>query len=129
MPHPKTILAIDDDIDFLSIIKISVELYGQSELTICDNGQQGCELAMTHPYDLIMTDLIMPGLDGSMVIEKLRKSSHNSKSLIFILTSVPDVAQAFQIENVEVIAKPIEPQTFVRQIETAWDSYQKRISS
>jgi len=72
MKPKKTILCVDDNEQSLSIRKILLETRGYRVLA-CNNGQLALEMFRRGGIDLVITDLIMPGLDGSHLIEEIKK--------------------------------------------------------
>src|SRR5260370_28545704 len=74
MKPKKTILCVDDNEQSLSIRKILLETRGYRVLA-CNNGQLALEMFRRGGIDLLITDLIMPGLDGSHLIEQIKKTA------------------------------------------------------
>jgi two-component system, OmpR family, response regulator CpxR len=74
MKPKKTILCVDDNEQALSIRKILLETRGYRVLA-CNNGQQALEAFHRGGIDLVLTDLIMPGVDGSRLIEEIKNLS------------------------------------------------------
>ena len=65
--HQATILVIDDEVDILDLLEMILELEGYCVITAGD-GNQGLQLAETHRPDLILLDLMMPGMNGEEVL-------------------------------------------------------------
>ncbi len=80
----KTILLIDDELDVLESHRLLLEAHGFAVLT-AQNGEMGIQLAKNYDLDLIVVDLLMPGMNGFQVIENLRFSIPNNCP-IFLLT-------------------------------------------
>ena len=59
----KKILIIEDDMEIADVEKDYLELSGLS-VTICTDGLTGYKEALSHPYDLILLDLMLPGMNG-----------------------------------------------------------------
>lgn len=65
------VLIVDDELDFLEAVKLI--LGGQQvEVTAVDNGRAAIEAIRQHHFDLVITDLRMPGLNGADIITALR---------------------------------------------------------
>jgi two-component system, OmpR family, response regulator CpxR len=71
MKPKKTILCVDDDEQSLSIRKIMLETRGYRVLA-CRNGEQALDAFRRGGVDLVLTDLIMPGVDGAQLIAQLK---------------------------------------------------------
>ncbi len=65
------LLIVDDDTNTLASLARAFRLAGH-EATVCDNASRALELARTEPFDLIFSDVVMPGKDGLALLEELR---------------------------------------------------------
>jgi two-component system, OmpR family, response regulator CpxR len=74
MKPKKTILCVDDNEQALSIRKILLETRGY-RVFACNNGVQALEAFRRGGIDLVLTDLVMPGVDGSRLIEEIKNLS------------------------------------------------------
>jgi two-component system copper resistance phosphate regulon response regulator CusR len=64
---------------------------------VCDNGQSGWEMASTYSYDLVVLDLMLPGISGTEVLKRIRR--HSSQVPVLILTARDGTAE--KVENFE----------------------------
>jgi two-component system response regulator CpxR len=74
MKPKRTILCVDDNEQSLSIRKVMLETRGYRVVT-CTGGQEALERFKKGGVDLVVTDLIMPGLDGTKLIEEIKSLS------------------------------------------------------
>jgi two-component system, OmpR family, response regulator CpxR len=74
MKPKKTILCVDDNEQALSIRKVLLETRGY-RVVACNSGEQGLAAFRGGGIDLVLTDLIMPGVDGSRLIEEVKNLS------------------------------------------------------
>jgi two-component system response regulator CpxR len=81
MKPKKTILCVDDNEQSLSIRKILLETRGY-RVVACNNGQLALETFKGGGVDLVITDLVMPGLDGSQLIEQIKKLSPQTPTVL-----------------------------------------------
>src|SRR5947199_3341988 len=90
------ILLIEDEVKLASFIKrgLVAERYA---VDVAKDGRSGLELAQTYQYDLILLDLMLPGMDGSDVLRRIRKE--NSSVPVLIL-SARDTVQD-KVSNME----------------------------
>ena len=65
------LLIVDDDANTLASLSRAFRLAGH-EATVCDNAARALELAKSQPFDLMMSDVVMPGKDGLELLEDLR---------------------------------------------------------
>ncbi|MEM9025663.1 MAG: response regulator [Verrucomicrobiota bacterium] len=70
----KTILIVDDMSGVREAMTVLLEIAGYSVKT-AQNGEEGYQLAATSKFDLIITDILMPELDGNEMIMKLREAA------------------------------------------------------
>jgi DNA-binding response OmpR family regulator len=90
------ILLIEDEVKLASFVKrgLVAEKYA---VDVAKDGRSGLELAQTYQYDLILLDLMLPGMDGSEVLRRVRKE--NSSVPVLIL-SARDTVQD-KVANIE----------------------------
>ena len=81
MKPKKTILCVDDNEQALSIRKIMLETRGYRVLAF-NNGEQALEAFRRGGVDLVLSDLMMPGLDGSRLIEEVKKVSPQTPAVL-----------------------------------------------
>ncbi|MGA3196457.1 MAG: response regulator [Terriglobales bacterium] len=81
MKPKKTILCVDDNEQALSIRKIMLETRGYRVIA-CNNGEAAMEAFRTHCVDLVLTDLIMAGMDGARVIEQVKAISPETPAVL-----------------------------------------------
>jgi two-component system, OmpR family, response regulator CpxR len=82
MRPKKTILCVDDNEQALSIRKVMLETRGYRVLA-CNSGHAALELFYRGGVDLILSDLLMPGLDGATLISKVKDVSPETPAILF----------------------------------------------
>lgn len=103
----KKILIIEDDDSLRQAInlKLSSEDF---ELFEAKNGEAGLEVALTHHPDLILLDIIMPKMDGFIMLEKMRLDPWGKSARVIILTNLNDknyILKSFRNEVYEYLVK------------------------
>jgi len=81
MKPKKTILCVDDNEQALSIRKVMLETRGY-RVVACTTGDVALEVFRRGGVDLVLTDLIMPGLDGSRLIEEIKALSPQTPAVL-----------------------------------------------
>jgi two-component system, OmpR family, response regulator CpxR len=81
MKPKRTILCVDDNEQLLSIRKIMLETRGYRVLAFSD-GQRALERFSQGGIDLVLTDLVMPGMDGSKLIESVKDLSPETPTIL-----------------------------------------------
>jgi CheY-like chemotaxis protein len=82
MKPKRTILCVDDNEQSLSIRKIMLETRGYRVIACC-NGEQALEEFKRGGIDLVLTDLIMPGVDGHRLIDEVKGLSPQTPAILF----------------------------------------------
>jgi two-component system response regulator CpxR len=81
MKPKRTILCVDDNEQSLSIRKVMLETRGYRVIS-CTNGQEALERFKKGGVDLVLTDLIMPGVDGSKLIDEIKSLSPTTPAIL-----------------------------------------------
>ena len=76
-----TILVIDDEKGITSLIQEALSMFGY-DVEIAMDGQEGIQKFESSAYDLVITDICMPGLDGNSVARHIRNSDRKSTPII-----------------------------------------------
>jgi CheY-like chemotaxis protein len=81
MKPKRTILCVDDNEQSLSIRKVLLETRGYRVVT-CTNGEEAIERFRKGGIDLVLSDLIMPGVDGSRVVAEVKAISPETPAIL-----------------------------------------------
>jgi len=115
-----TILVVDDTPDNLS--QVSSLLQDDYTVRVANNGNRALSIAMSHPPpDLILLDIMMPGMDGYEVCQQLKSSPKSRDIRVIFLTAKTDVeneSKGFKLGAVDYITKPISPPILQERIKT-----------
>jgi two-component system, OmpR family, response regulator len=101
-----TILVIDDEPEMLRFVARALHAEGH-EVTTATDGAVGLGLALNHPPDLVILDLVMPGVDGRHVLGALRAVHTHSR--ILVLSAESDVGARVELLEagaVDFLGKP-----------------------
>ena len=103
----KKILIIDDEENFCNLVKKNVEKTNEFEVYTATNGDDGIKLIKEIKPDLILLDIIMPGLDGGDVVSLIRGDESIKDTPIVFLTSLirEDEAGASFTKGYSLLAK------------------------
>ena len=115
-----TILVVDDTPENLALMQQL--LRDHYKLKGANNGERGLEIAMADPApDLILLDIMMPGMDGYEVCERLKKSPRTADIPVIFLTArseLEDEEKGFALGAVDYITKPISPSICLARVRT-----------
>ena len=81
------ILFIDDNKDVQKLLHVAIKRKGQHELTLASHGEEGLTLAASQPFDLVLLDVMMPGMDGYQVARRLRADPRTKNMPILMFTA------------------------------------------
>ncbi len=121
MPHnmmgcSNTILLIDDDRDFRNTLKEILE--GEGLLTEeAVSGQEGLERCRAKRYDIILLDLVMPGMDGLETLREIKQAVPNAKViLITAFATIDSAVNAMKLGATDYMSKSFNVMDFVMTI-------------
>jgi DNA-binding response OmpR family regulator len=90
----KKILVIDDNRQDRMIMKVFLARAGYEEVSMAESGEEGLEKAISEKPDLVITDTILPGIDGFEVCRRVKESQIPSTPKVIILTGTIDAVDA-----------------------------------
>jgi DNA-binding response OmpR family regulator len=103
-----TILAVDDDESVRNLLAETLRLAGHDVVT-AENGEQALHKLKRRPFDLMILDIMMPGLDGYAVLEQLPEIPARAGMPVIVLTAKHDpdgVMREMKAGAVDHIVKP-----------------------
>ncbi len=121
MAEKKKVLLIDDEKDLCFFLKANLENTGEFDVIVSNRGDKGIKLAQREKPDLILLDILMPGMSGDEVAEILLENPATAKIPIIFLTAmvtkeeIGDVALKKRGGR-NFIAKPITTEELVGAI-------------
>ncbi|MDA0989517.1 MAG: response regulator [Verrucomicrobia bacterium] len=104
----KKILLVDDEPDFSAMIQMRLEASGYAVVTAI-NGADGIALAERERPDLIMLDVMMPGMDGFETLRRFRKINATQSTPVIMLTARGESRSIFKAQNLGVTDYLIKP--------------------
>jgi len=113
------VLLIDDEADIRKIAKLSLEAIGQHETLLAASAQEGIALAASERPDLIILDMMMPGMDGISTLAALRATPETARIPVIFMTAKVQRSEAEHYKSLGaagVIAKPFDPMTLPAEI-------------
>ncbi|MFN8614702.1 MAG: response regulator transcription factor [Vampirovibrionales bacterium] len=111
------IVAVDDDAAILELVRINLELQGHQVFTASE-GLTGFALVQQELPHLVILDVMMPGVDGYTVCQRIRKQESTADIPVLMLTAlgvVDDKVKGFDVGADDYLVKPFEiPELLVR---------------
>lgn len=116
---PLKILLVEDQPDIKIIAQIALEDIGKFQVCYCASGQEALENIEKFNPDLILLDVMMPGMDGTEVIKKIKTNdSFRHIPVVFMTAKVQpqEVQRYLNLGASYVISKPFEPMRLADQL-------------
>jgi CheY-like chemotaxis protein len=113
------VIYVDDESDIREVASMALELDAALEVRTCAGGQEALEVARSWKPNLILLDVMMPGMDGPMTLEELRRDAITQNiPVVFITarTQARDVERFLQLGAAGVIAKPFDPMALAEDV-------------
>lgn len=112
-------LMIDDDDDIRKVGRLSLQAVGKFDAVFASSGQEGIDLARRELPDVILLDVMMPGMDGPTVLVAMRSIPElRTTPVVFLTAKVQrsEVDQYLRAGAIGVIQKPFDPMTLPDEI-------------
>lgn len=117
---PPHILVVDDEPDMLQLLKRSLEPDLRCRVETASSGEAALHLLSQRPFDLMLADIKMPGMDGMALLETIRKSYPSLTVVMMTAYGHIDLAvEAMRAGAYDFIAKPFEHDALVLRLEKA----------
>ena len=130
MAEKKNILIVDDNEQNLYLLQVLLEGNGYRSLR-AKSGNEALEIAIANPPDMVISDILMPGMDGFALCRQW-KSNEKLKSIPFIFytatyTDLKDEEFSLSLGAARFIRKPAEPSQFIEIIRDVLEEYQRGV--
>jgi len=118
MKMAKKILIIDDEPDMLEILKFRLEKNGY-KITTASSGEEGLKKAEKVNPDLILLDILLPGMSGLEVVKRMKKNRATKNIPIIMVTAL--ISRDVKTEGLNngaeyLISKPFDPAELLAEI-------------
>jgi len=119
VPQKANLLIIDDEANTLASLSRAFRLAGH-EATVCDNAAKALELAHSRHFDLILSDVVMPGKDGLSLLEDLKSQGITSPVVMMSGQAHIEMAvRATRLGALDFLEKPISTEKLLLTVENA----------
>lgn len=119
------ILIVDDE---QIMLKISSKILSKEYETICANsGEEAIELFLREKPDLVLSDLLMPGIDGYELQKILQEKSSEPVPIMFMTADESDESEVkgFRLGAADYIRKPLKADVLLRRVKNVLDNFDK----
>ena len=122
------ILIIEDEEAIADLDKDYLELSG-FEVKICNTGDEGLQTALREEFDLIVLDLMLPGLDGFEVCKKIREEKNIPIIMVSAKKEDIDKIRGLGLGADDYITKPFSPSEMVARVKAHMARYERLVGS
>jgi two-component system, NtrC family, nitrogen regulation response regulator NtrX len=113
------LLIVDDEANTLASLSRAFRLAGH-EATVCDNAAKALDLARSQPFDLILSDVVMPNKDGLALLEELKSQGVTTPVVMMSGQAHIDMAvRATRLGALDFLEKPISTEKLLLTVENA----------
>jgi CheY-like chemotaxis protein len=118
------VLYVEDDSDIRAVAQIALEIVGGLHLRACSSGTEALQVAESFKPDLLLLDVMMPGMDGPTTLARLRQLAQTALTPVIFMTAkvqASEVAYYRSLGALGVIAKPFDPMSLAAQVRQLWE--------
>jgi CheY-like chemotaxis protein len=126
MNNLKKILLIEDEPDIREIARIALEDIGHFTVKYCSSGEEALRNAGKFSPDLILLDMMMPGMNGITTLSELRKKPSTQNIPVIFMTAINQASESIEYKNagaLDVINKPFDPMRLASMLQSIWDKH------
>jgi two-component system OmpR family response regulator len=119
------VLYVDDEPDIRQVVQLALGLLSNVTTHTADGGEQAIEMSRESRPDLVLLDVMMPGMDGPSTLMRLREDPQLKEIPVIFMTAkaMPrEVARFRAMGAAGVIAKPFDPMQLGKQVMALWES-------
>ncbi|EHP30264.1 response regulator receiver modulated diguanylate cyclase [Sulfurimonas gotlandica GD1] len=119
MPQTKHTILIVDDTE--TNIDILLELLSAYDIVVAIDGESALEIAYEDKPDLILLDIMMPGMDGYEVCKRLKSIEHTKDIPVIFITANTDedsIERAYEVGGIDYVTKPFKPRELTARVKT-----------
>jgi DNA-binding response OmpR family regulator len=117
-PMPETILIVDDELTTVQLVKMVLKKQGYRVVTAA-NGPEALRIADDLLPDLMLLDIVLPGMDGFQVCQYIRKNTRTAKIPIIMFSGLDrpaDQRNAFDAGSDDYLTKPVKMADLLEKI-------------
>jgi two-component system, OmpR family, response regulator len=126
------ILYVEDQPDIQLVARMALVKLGGFDVMVCSSGVEALQTAPTFMPDLLLLDVMMPGMDGPDTLRALRRldaTSHTPAIFLTARNSPEDASSYLAAGAIDLISKPFDPMTLANTVRAIWDRYHASLSA
>lgn len=122
------IVYVEDEPDIQAIVRIALETIGGLAVTVYGSGQEAVTSAAQVRPQLLLLDVMMPGLDGPATLRRLREQRdlQNVPAIFMTAKAQPqEIEQLLSHGAIAVVSKPFDPMQLAAELRQHWQAWQQ----
>ena len=119
------ILLVEDEPDIRTVAELALETVGGFSVKLCEGGSEALAALPLFSPDLVMLDVMMPGMDGPATLAELRKLPQGRDVPVVFMTAKVQQSEIDgykRLGAIGVIPKPFDPMTLAEQVRGLWNA-------
>jgi len=123
------IMHVDDEPDIREVARLALEEVGGFTVESCASGAQAIERAPPFRPDVVLLDVMMPGMSGPEVLEALRGLPETAEIPVIFMTAkvqAREIEALTELGAIGVIEKPFDPMTMSSLVTEIWNQHAVR---
>ena len=117
------LMMVEDDNDIRTVAGMALEMVGGLKVLACESGAVALAAVKDFAPQLVLLDVMMPGMSGPEVLKALRRDPQTAGLPVVFMTASVQTAELQELRKLgalEVIAKPFDPMTLADQVKAIW---------
>ena len=118
---------VEDDQDIREVATLALEDVGGLTLKVCESGKQALQEVEGFQPQVILLDVMMPGMDGPETLSAMREMGAITDSMLAVFMTAkvhPEEVERYKTLGVDqVISKPFDPMTLADEVRALWDTF------
>ena len=123
MDELRKVMLVEDEADIREVARLSLETVGGLRVEVCSSGEEALQKAPAFAPDLVLLDVMMPGIDGPTTLQRLREHPGLESTPIVFMTAKVMQAELDEYRSLgaaDVIPKPFDPMTLADRLKGVW---------
>jgi len=130
MANKPTVLVVEDEEDLRDIVIYNLEREGYKTIGV-ESGEEGLDKALAVKPDLMILDLMLPGMSGMDVCRRIKQDSENQSLPIIIVSAKgeeADIVSGLELGADDYLTKPFSPRILLARVRTVLRRSERKIS-
>lgn len=117
------VMYVEDEPDIQAVARIALQTVGGLTTMICSSGEEALREMGPFQPDLVLLDVMMPGMDGPGTLAAMRSRSELARIPVVFITAKVQPTEVMHYKSLgalDVLAKPFDPMTLAAQVRGIW---------